>query len=63
MNKTMTGDPANNPFKKLLDDAGRSLADTVSLDFLDELPPSREDAVASIPFPYGAQPENKHGWK
>lgn len=62
MTKKKMRETDNNPFKKLLDDAGRSLADVGGLDFLDELASLPEDGGASIPFPYGVQPEGRCGW-
>ncbi len=58
--KSKTGE---NPFKKILDDAGRALDGTVDNRFLDSLPDSTESDDVQVPFPYGAQPETKRGWK
>ena len=52
-----------NRFKKILDDAGRSLEDLGDFRFLNDLPGSAGDGSARVPFPYGTQPESKIGWK
>ena len=53
-----------NRFKKILDDAGRSLGETGDYHFLKNLPkPTSGSDEARVPFPYGSQPENKTGWK
>ena len=63
MTKVQEQDKSENPFNKILDDAGRSLKDFGDLDFLDELPNSSELDNTSIPFPYGPQPEGRQHWK
>ena len=64
MTKFIKQPEVNNPFKKLLDDASRSLATEISdPGYLDDLPIMSDESSASIPFPYGAQPESRHGWK
>lgn len=63
MTKEVVRETTNNPFKKLLDDAGRTLGGVGDLDFIDELASLPEDSAVSIPFPYGVQPESRCGWK
>lgn len=63
MNTVPEVEPKENRFKKILDDAGRSLEDTGNYRFLDNLPKVTENDEARIPFPYGPQPEHKTGWK
>ena len=63
MTRVQEHDATENPFKKILDDAGRSLRDLGDLDFLDELPKASKHDTASVPFPYGSQPESRQHWK
>ena len=63
MNKRKKATQKANRFKKLLDDAGRRLQRAGEMDFLDDLPPDTDRSTASVPFPYGAPPENRNGWK
>ncbi len=63
MTKIQGHDTTENPFKRVLDDAGRRLKDIEGTDILDELPESSEHSAASVPFPYGPQPEHRQKWR
>lgn len=52
-----------NRFAKILDDAGRALRSMGDYTYLDKLPPQDVNNENHVPFPYGAQPENRTGWK
>lgn len=63
MNAVLKAKPKENRFKKILDDAGRSLEDIGDYRFIDNLPKAAQNDEVHVPFPYGPQPENKAGWK
>ncbi|MYB34893.1 MAG: hypothetical protein F4X92_07185 [Gammaproteobacteria bacterium] len=63
MNATLKPEAKENRFKKILDDAGRSLGSTEDNRFLESLPRPNETKDVQIPFPYGKQPQSKNGWK
>ena len=63
MNKSSKSEEKKNPFKKILDDAGRSLDGIGNYGFLDNLPRPSDTEEPCVPFPYGSQPESKTGWK
>ncbi len=52
-----------NPYKKIFDDAGRSLRGFGDSEILDELPESSEHGTATVPFPYGPQPKSRKHWE
>lgn len=63
MNVVLKTKPKENRFKKILDDAGRSLEEVGDYRFLDNLPKATENSEAHIPFPYGRPAESRIGWK
>ncbi len=63
MSAVLKTNPKENRFKKILDDAGRTLEDIGGYQFLDSLPKVADNDQPHIPFPYGSQPESKTGWK
>lgn len=63
MSKTKKQPQDENRFTKILDDAGRALRGAGDYAFLETLPPKVVNDGNHVPFPYGAQPESRTGWK
>ncbi|MBC6402339.1 MAG: hypothetical protein GDA39_07335 [Hyphomonadaceae bacterium] len=63
MNTVPKKEPKENRFRKVLDDAGRSLRGTGDYRFLGDIPKVSHRSKPCVPFPYGFRPQDKTGWE